>query len=154
MGLVDANAVGMSGLVAAPVTVQVFTSSTDNVSIPAGSTRVYIECSGGGGGGGNGHSGSSGRGGGGGAGGSMTRAVFSGSALPGTVDVVIGGGGSAGATGGNTNVHGSSSGTVLLAAYGGWQGENANSSSSMRGGGGGGTGSVGALNSTNHWRGG
>ena len=154
MGLVDANAVVMSGLVAAPVTVQVFTSSTDNVSIPAGSTRVYIECYGGGGGGGNGASGNAGRGGGGGSGGSMTRAVFSGSSLPGTVDVVIGGGGSAGSTGGNTNVHGSTSGTVLLAACGGWQGENGNTSSSIRGGGAGGTGSKGALNGTNHWKGG
>ena len=53
MGLVDANAVGMSGLVAAPATVHtVTTEGTTTYPIPAGATRIYIECIGAGGGGG------------------------------------------------------------------------------------------------------
>ncbi len=71
MGLVSANAVGMSGLVAAPVTVHTVTADgSTTYQIPAGATRVYIECIGGGGGGGAGSGGlgtDSGGGGGGGA---------------------------------------------------------------------------------------
>ncbi len=53
MGLVDANAVGMSGLVAAPVDVQIITSSASpGWTKPSGCTRVYIEVIGGGAGGG------------------------------------------------------------------------------------------------------
>ena len=63
MGLVVANSVGLSGIVAPKPKVQIITSSTDNVAIPAGSTRVYIEVIGGGGGGASGGPNGSGGGG-------------------------------------------------------------------------------------------
>ena len=51
MGLVVANSVGLSGLVAPKTNVQIFTS-TGTWTKPAGCTRVYMEVIGGGGSGG------------------------------------------------------------------------------------------------------
>jgi len=120
MGLVVANTVGLSGLVAPKPKVQIITSSTDNIVIPAGSTRVYIEVIGGGGGGGGGTT-AAGNGSGGGGGGSFVRAVFNAADLDPTLDVVIGGVTSAaaggnpaadGGTGTNSEVHGHATSTV------------------------------------------
>ena len=155
MGLVTANTVGLSGLVAPKPTVQIITSSTDNVVIPAGSTRVYIEVIGGGGGGA-----SSSPNGGGGGGGAFARAIFDADALEPTLDVVVGAvtdysghgsagrptsGASNGSAGNYSEVHLSSAGTVILKAYGGGGGSfGSGANTGGSGGGGGGTGLVGS----------
>ena len=144
MGLVTANAVGMSGIVASPlVDVQIITTSASpGWTKPDGCTRVYIECIGSGGGGGGGRHGDDAGGGGG--GGSFVRGVFDANALEPTLDVVVGAmapGGDANAAGTNGNsseVHGSSSGTVYLKAYGGGGGKDGGPNANDRGGGGGG----------------
>jgi hypothetical protein len=64
MGLVTANAVGMSGIVAQPPNVQIFTGTSGTWYRPAGCTRVYVEViSAGGGGGGTSTGGAGGLGG-------------------------------------------------------------------------------------------
>ena len=58
MGLVTANNLGLSGLIASPPDVQTFTSAGSTTwTKPTGCTRVYIEVIGGGGGGGGGSAG-------------------------------------------------------------------------------------------------
>ena len=146
MGLVVANSVGLSGLVASKPDVQIITSSTDNVVIPAGSTRVFIQCIGAGGGGAAGRGGAGAGGGGG--GGALSQAIFDAGALEPTLDVVVGGGGAAGNNaneGGHSEVHLSSAGTVILKAYGGGGGDmgDAGPTDGGSGGGGGGTGTIG-----------
>ena len=90
MGLVTANTVGLSGLVAPKPNVQVFTTTSSTWTKPAGCTRVYIEVIGAGAGGGGGHANASGAGGGGGA---MARGIYDADALPATVTVAAGAGG-------------------------------------------------------------
>jgi len=131
MGLVTANAVGMSGLVAAPVTVHtVTTDGSTTYVIPAGSTRVYIECiaAGGGGGGGRGHATSSPSGGKGGGGGAIVRGIYDAKSIPASLTIAVGAGG-AGGNGGGTGTAGSpgvvggdtsvTAGTFSLKAYSG-----------------------------------
>ena len=152
MGLVVANSVGLSGLVAPKPNVQIITTSTDNVVIPAGSTRVYIEVIGGGGGGGGGTT-AAGNGSGGGGGGSFVRSIFNASDLEPTVDVVVGAATSAaaggnpatdGAAGNYSEVHGSSGSVVYLNAWGGGGGGGGGQASAGNRGGGGGGGTGGA----------
>jgi hypothetical protein len=160
MGLVVANNVGLSGLVAPKPKVQIITSSTDNIVIPAGSTRVYIEVIGGGGGGGGGRGGdaNSGDNGGGGGGGAFARAIFDADALEATLDVIVGttanagagadsSNGAVGSPGNYSEVHLSSAGTVILQAFGGGGGGGAAYNDSADGGGGGGTGTIGLVGS-------
>ena len=100
MGLVVANSVGLSGLVAPKPDVQTFTSAGSTTwTKPAGCTRVYIEVIGAGGGGGSGQKGSASReeGGAGGGGGAMTRGVYDANALPSTLTIAVGAGGNGGA---------------------------------------------------------
>ena len=151
MGLVDANGLGMSGIVAAPVDVQVFTSS-GTWTQPAGCTRVYIECIAGGSGGGAGNSGSGGRGGGGGSGGAIARSIFDAKSLAGSLTIVVGGTAGAASAGSHSQV--TSGSTIIIKTYGGGPGENGRSDRHIMGSGGGGTGTVGAANATNHWKGG
>ena len=134
--------------------IQIFTNTTGNRTWvkPSWATMVYIECIGGGAGGGTGHYGSAGRGGAGGGGASMTRFTFAAESLASTMTVVVGAAISAGNPGNHSQV--TSGSKVILKAYGGWLGEAGNSSAARRGGGGGGTGSRGAANATNHWKGG
>ena len=151
MGLVNANAVGMSGLVAAPVDVHTVTTdgtSTDYV-IPAGATRIYIEVIGGGGGGAGGSGNSSGRAGGGGGGGAFARGIYDAKSIPASLTIIVGAGGNGGAggasgaagadgiAGGTTSV---TSGTFTLSAFGGGFGFKGNTDSKNGGGGGGAAG--------------
>ena len=157
MGLVTANTVGLSGIVAPKPNVQMFqTAGSTTWTKPPGCTRVYIEVIGGGGGGsgGNAESGASASGGGGG-GGAMARGVYSAESLPASLTVVVaavanGGSGAASAT--NAGAAGSAgnysevtgSGFILKAWGGGAGGAPTVANSSGAGGGGGGTGAAGA----------
>ena len=100
MGLVTANTVGLSGLVAPKPNVQMFQSAGSTTwTKPPGYTRVYIEVIGGGasaGGGGN-KDGAAGGG-----GGSMVRGVYDANALPSTLTVVVAAGVSGGGGAGST----------------------------------------------------
>ena len=145
MGLVTANTVGLSGIVAPKPNVQTFTTTSGTWTKPPGCTRVYIECIGAGGGGGGGHPNASGAGGGGGA---MTRGIYDADALPATLTVAAGLGGakgesdhhgtySSGTAGGTSSVTDSGTG-FQLKAYGGGGGGRQDSGSARAGGGGGG----------------
>ena len=122
MGLVTANTVGLSGLVAPKPNVQIFDVDNDGSNAwvkPAGCTRVYIECIGAGGGAEGGSGGVAGAGGGGGA---IALGVYAAESLPATLTVAVGAGGNgastyaAGTAGGNTIVSGSG---FVLSAFGG-----------------------------------
>ena len=129
MGLVEPNAVGMSGLVAAPVTVHTVTADGSTTYVmPAGSSRVYIECVGAGGGVGAGAGGlGTDSGGGGGAGGAMARGIYDAKSMPASLTIVVGAGGAVSSggssgtgSGGNGGGYSSVTGTNFsLTAYGG-----------------------------------
>ena len=162
MGIVVANTVGLSGIVAPKPNVQIFTSSASpGWTKPPGCSRVYIEVIGGGGAGsGGGEQNGASTSGGGGGGGAMARGVFDADALEPTLDIVVGaavaggngatsvGVGSPGTDGNYSEVHLSSAGTVILKAWGGGR---AGAPSAMdaagAGGGGGGTGGAGVTGS-------
>ena len=153
MGLVVANALGMSGLVVEPPAIHVVTSDgSTTYTIPKTHTRVYIECIGGGAGGGGGSGNSSARAGGGGGGGSFTRGIYDARAFTADLTIAVGAGGNGGAGGssGNAGVDGVAggttsvtSGTFTLSAFGGGFGFKA-LTDSTNGGGGGGAGTGGA----------
>ena len=149
MGLVTANTVGLSGLVAPKPNVQIF-ASTATWTKPAGCTRIFIEVVGGGGGGSRGES----AGGPGGGGGAYVRGIYDAAALPSTLTMTVGAAGVKGDTGtsyvggtGGTSSAGLadySEGGFSLIAYGGGGGPRPNGVNSS-GGSGGGTGGAGTV---------